>query len=135
MEEVENALAKCSGLLDTSRLRPLVDVLRALKERLSDSQSNLKPVAARLTGSLLSKVDATAQGKLGKVVYAPLINSAMNDNRKVMHDACMEALTVATSLASLEGEGPNELALEPFVVALVGELDESDLKVCRCGLV
>ena len=129
MEDVEDALKKCSGLLDTTKLRPLVDLLRALRDRLSDSQSNLKPVAARLIGMVLASVDAAAQGKLGKVAYGALINSAMNDNRKVMHDACMEALTASTSLAKMEGDGPNELALEPYVVALVGELDESDLKV------
>lgn len=129
MEEVEAVLKRCAGLLDTSKLRPLVDVLRALRERLSDSQSNLKPVAARLIGSILSATDAPSQAKLGKVVYGPLINAAMNDSRKVMHDACMEALSVGTSLPKFEGGGLNELSMEPFIVSLVGELDESDFKV------
>lgn len=129
MEEVENVLKRCSGLLDTSKMKPIVELLRALRERLSDSQSNLKPVAARLIGCILSSVDAASQGKLGRVVYAPLINAAMNDKKKNMHDAAMEALRVGTSLAALEGEGPNEQALESFVVALAGELDESEFKV------
>jgi hypothetical protein len=129
MEEVEGALKRCSGLLDTSNLKPLVELLRALRERLSDSQSNLKPVSARLIGSILSSVDATSQGKLGKIVFGPLINSAMNDSRKIMHDASMEALRVGTSLAPLEGEGPNDQALESFIASLAGELDESEFKV------
>ena len=129
MEEVDAALKRCSGMIDTTKMKPLVDILRALRERLGDSQGNLKPVAARLIGSILSFSDKQSQGKLGKVVYAPLINAAMNDNKKNMHDASMGALRVGTSMNSLEGEGPNSLALEPFVVALVGELGESELKV------
>jgi len=129
MEEVEAAMKRSSGILDTNKLRPLVDLLRALRERLSDSQSNLKPIAARLIGSILSATDATSQAKLGKVVYGPLINSAMNDTRKIMHDACIEALGAGTSLSNLDGGGPNVLSLEPFIVGLAGQLEESDLKV------
>jgi hypothetical protein len=129
MEEVDNALKKCSGLLDTSKIKPLVDILRALRERLSDSQSNLKPIAARLIGSILAAVNKSAQATLGKVVYGPLINSAMNDNKKIMHDAAMESLRVGTAKAAIEGEGPNAQALEPFVIALIGALDESEYKV------
>ena len=98
-------------------------------DRLSDSQSNLKPVAARLIGVIMSATDATSQAKLGKVVYGSLINSAMNDSRAVMHDACMEALKLGTSLPQAEGGGTNVQALEPFLIGLVGELDESDFKV------
>lgn len=129
MEEVEGVMKRCSGLVETSRMKPLVELLRALRDRLTDSQSNLKPVAARLIGSILGHVDAASQGKLGKIVYAPLINSAMNDNKKNMHDASMEALRVGTSLAAIEGEGPNDYALEPFIHCLAGELGESEFKV------
>lgn len=134
MEELDTYLQRCAGLIDTSKLKQLVDLLRALRERLSDSQSNLKPVAARLIGIIMSLSDANAQSKLGKVVYGPLINAAMNDSRKVMHDACMESLILGTSLPKLEGTGPNDLSLENFIVCLVGELDESDFKVSAKGL-
>lgn len=129
LEEVEVALKGCSGLLDTSSLKSLVNLCRELNERLSDTQSNLKPVAARLLGSILSRLDAPSQGKLGKVVYRPLISSAMNENKKVMHDAAMESLRLGTSLHALEGEGINILAIEPFVAALAVELDDSEYKV------
>jgi hypothetical protein len=134
MEEVETVLKRCSGLLDTSSLKPLVDLCRVLYERLSDTQSNLKPVAARLLGSVLSSVDASAQAKLGKLVYAPLINSAMNENKKMMHDAAMEALRTGTSLHALEGEGVNNQALLPFVSGLAAELDESEYKVSSISI-
>ena len=130
MEDVDAALKRCNGMIDTSRMKPLVDLLRALRERLSDSQGNLKPVAARLIGSILGASDVNAQGKLGKVVYAPLINAAMNDGKKNMHDAALEALRVGTSVPALEGKGINEHSMESFVVALVAELGESEFKVC-----
>lgn len=129
MEEVDSVMRRCVGLLDTTALRPLVDLLRALRDRLSDSQSNLKPVAARLIGRILSATDAISQAKLGKVVFGPLINAAMNDSRKIMHDAALEALQIGTSRPKLEGGTANEQVLEPFLIGLVGELDESDFKV------
>lgn len=128
LEDVEKALQANPGVLDTSNLRALIDLLRAMRERLSDSQSNLKPLAARLIGAILGSVEGDAQGKLGKVVYAPLINAAMNDSRKIMHDASMEALVVGTSIPTLKGEGPNEQSLEAYIVALTGELEESEFK-------
>ena len=130
MEDVENALKRCNGLLDTTDVRPYVSLCRELCERLSDTQSNLKPVAARLLGAVLSSVDAASQAKLGKVIFAPLINSAMNENKKMMHDAAMEALTKATSLHPIEGEGINQQAIIPFVSALAMVLDDSEYKVC-----
>ena len=130
MEDVDSALKRCNGMIDTSRIKPLVDLLRALRERLSDSQGNLKPVAARLIGLILGASDTAAQAKLGKIVYSPLINAAMNDNKKNMHDAALEALRVGASVPALEGNGPNQDAMEPFVVALVTELGESEFKVC-----
>lgn len=128
LEDVEKALLANPGVLDTSNMRSLIDLLRAMRERLSDSQSNLKPLAARLIGVILGAVEGEAQGKLGKVVYPPLINAAMNDSRKIMHDASIEALLLATSIPPLLGEGPNQESLEAFVVSLTGELEESEFK-------
>ncbi|CAJ1952945.1 unnamed protein product [Cylindrotheca closterium] len=128
MEDVSSALKQCNGLLDTTNIKQLVALCRELCERLSDTQSNLKPVAARLLGTVLSLVDAPAQVKLGKVIYAPLINSAMNENKKAMHDAAMEALQKATTLHPIEGEGINSQVIIPFVSALAMVLDESEFK-------
>lgn len=129
MEDVSDALKRCNGLLDTTNMKPLLALCRELCERLSDTQSNLKPVAARLLGTVLSLVEAPEQAKLGRVVYAPLINSAMNENKKMMHDAAMEALRKSTSLHPTEGEGINSQAIIPFVSALAMVLDESEFKV------
>ena len=131
LDEVEALLKKCSGLLDTSptKTKQLVELTKALRERLTDTQINLKPVAARVIGHLLSLVDKSTQAKLGRIIYAPLINAVMTDIKKQMKDAALEALRVGSSASLLEGGGFNEEALEALVSALALEVKESSLKV------
>jgi len=131
LDDVDAALKRCSGLLDVSgsRMKQVVALLRALRDRLTDTQINLKPLAARVIGVLLSTVDKSTQAKLGRMVFAPLINAAMNDIKKPMRDAALGALQAGTTLASLEGEGVNDEALEEFVTALVSEVNERATRV------
>jgi cytoskeleton-associated protein 5 len=135
MDEVDSAMKKCNGLLmtDGPHLRALVDLLRALRERLSDSQSNLKPVSARLIGAILSSVDKQTQPRLGKVVFTPLLSAAMNDNRKPMREACLESIRAGTTESDLEGGSPNPSSLEVLMTSLAAELGESEYKV-RCSV-
>ena len=130
MDEVEKALKKCNGMLSTIplHLKTLVELLRALKERLSDSQSNLKPLAARLIGSVLSRVDKVSQGNLGKLVFAPLLNAAISDGRKPMREASLKALSDGTISSEHEGGEPNGYALESLLVAFVGEVGSAEIK-------
>jgi hypothetical protein len=131
LEELEAALKQCSGLLDTSppKLKELVELTRVLRDRLADTQINLKPLAARIAGNLLSSVDKTAQAKLGKLLFGPLINAAMNDIKKPMRDASLEAIRAGFTSSSLDGGDLNEEALEVLVIALVGEVNESAVRV------
>ena len=124
-------LKRVTGLVNVSgsRSKIVVDLTRALRDRLSDTQINLKPVAARIIAELLSVVDKSTQAKLGRIVYAPLINAAMNDIKKPMRDAALEALRSGTMASELLGGGINEEALEPFIVALVGEVTEASARV------
>lgn len=124
-------MKKSNGLISTEALKPLVALLRALRERLSDSQSNLKPVAARIIGSILGSVDTGAQAKLGKIVFPPLVSAVANDNRKPMREASLEAIRAGTTASSVEGGEPNTATLESLMVAVVGELSESEFKVRR----
>jgi len=129
LDDVESAVNKSNGLISTEALKPLVELLRVLRERLSDSQSNLKPVAARIIGSILGSVDTASQAKLGKIVFAPLVSAVANDNRKPMREASLEAIRVGTTASSVEGGEPNSASLESLMVAVVGELNESEFKV------
>jgi hypothetical protein len=131
LDEVEMTLKRITGLVNVSgsHSKNVVDLTRALRDRLSDTQINLKPVAARTIAALLSVVDKSTQAKLGRIVYAPLINAAMNDIKKPMRDAALGALRSGTMASELLGGGINEEALEPFIVALVGEVTEASARV------
>jgi hypothetical protein len=131
LDEVEMTLKRVTGLVNVSgsHSKNVVDLTRALRDRLSDTQINLKPVAARIIAALLAVVDKSTQAKLGRIVYAPLINAAMNDIKKPMRDAALEALRSGTMASELLGGGINEEALEPFIVALVGEVTEASARV------
>jgi hypothetical protein len=131
LDEVDAALSSCIGLIDSSppQLKKLAELSRAIRDRMTDTQMNLKPLAARNLCKLLSLVDKTSQAKLGKLLYAPLIAGAMNDIKKPMRDACLEALRVGTSASSIDGGGINEEALEAFVAALVAEVNETSIRV------
>lgn len=134
LEDVEAACIQYKGLISSSpqSMKGLVNLLRALKARLVDSQSNLKPIAARNIASILNSVDSSSQAKLGRTVYASLIHAGMNDNKKIARDAALEALERGTSLADIDGGGINPSAMEPLMVAFVSELEESEFKVSIC---
>jgi hypothetical protein len=131
MEEVENSLQRCGGFVSTepAALKSLFDLARALRERLNDSQMNLKPVAAKIIATLLISVDEDAQVKLGRIFYSTLINAAINDNKKVMRDAALEALQAGTTKSEIDGGGVNASSLEAFLQSLTAELNDSEYKV------
>jgi hypothetical protein len=131
MDEVNTALNSCSGLLETtpSQMNQLAELIRTLRDRLNDTQINLRPTAACISGLLLSVVDKSCQAKLGKLVFSQLINAAMNDIKKPMRDASLAAIRTGITASSLDGGGLNELALEALVSALVAEVNETSIRV------
>jgi len=131
LEEIESTIVGCSGLIETdeSQMRQLVELIRGLRDRLSDTQINLRPIAARIVGSMLSAVEKSCQAKLGKIVFAPLINAAMNDIKKPLRDASLTSIKAGITASDLDGGGLNELALEYFVAALVSEVNETAIRV------
>ena len=130
LDEVDAALGKCGGLLSTEgkvfvQLKQLAANLRL---RINDSQSNLKPLAASVIGSLLSHLDDTAQAKLGSVVFPALVNAAMNDMKKTMRDAAVSALELGTDSPKQNGGGTNALSVEAFISSLESELSDAAIK-------
>ena len=130
LEDIEKGLRDCTGLVDStgSKMRNLVEMMRGLRDRLSDTQINLKPVAARVVGDLLSKVDKPTQARLGKIVYSGLISSTMNDIKKPMRDASLNALNRGVHASNLDGSGLNAEAIEGFLGALVEEVNEASAR-------
>jgi hypothetical protein len=131
LDEIEAALKDCSGLIEAAapQMKQIVDLTRGLRERLTDLQINLRPAAARIVGLLLSSVDKSNQAKLCKLVLASLINEAMNDIKKPMRDASLEAIRTSITASPLDGGGLNALALEALVGALVSEVNEAAIRV------
>lgn len=130
MEEVKVSVNKCGGLITTEgkALLSLKELFLALRSRLNDSQSNLKPVAATLIGSLLNHLDSESQATLGKVVFAQLANAVMNDMKKTMRDAAVTALSMGTEQDEQNGGGVNQPAIECFIVCLESQLSDAALK-------
>uniref|UniRef100_A0A7S3Q8W0 TOG domain-containing protein n=1 Tax=Chaetoceros debilis TaxID=122233 RepID=A0A7S3Q8W0_9STRA len=130
LEEVEGACEQYKGIISTSPdcMKGLTDLIRALNSRLSDSQSNLKPIAARNISSILNSIDATSQAKLGKLVYSSLIHAGMSDNKKITRDAAIEALIKGTLQTELDGGGVNPTAMEPLIAAFASEVEDSEYK-------
>jgi len=128
MEEVRVSVSKCGGLIATEgkAFLSLKQLFLALRSRLNDSQSNLKPIAATLIGSLMNHIDDDSQAKLGKIVFPALANAAMNDMKKTMRDAAVSALSMGTERPKQNGGGTNMLATESFIVCL--ELSDAALK-------
>ena len=131
MEEIDSALKTCNGSVQTgqNQTKQLVDLLRCLRDRLADTQINLRPTAARLIGLLLGAVDKVTQAKLGKVVFSALLNAAMNDIKKPMRDASLETIRIGVTASPLDGGKLNEVAVEAFVSAFSADVNESAARV------
>lgn len=128
IDAVDDAMGKCAGLVDSSPAKQLIELIRALRDRLSDTQINLKPLAARAIGSVLGNVDPVAQAKLGKIVYAPLLCAAMNDIKKPMREASLASISKIIRAPEMEGNAVNRDALEGLVTALASEINETAVK-------
>ena len=103
--------------------------MKALHDRINDSQSNLKPIAAELIGNILFAADEQAKSKLGREMFPPLINAVVNDNKEKMRLAAMNAVRKGVEKNSLDGNGPSSVALECFLYSLMSVLNDSGLKV------
>jgi len=136
IEELSAALKGCNSLIDASssqKLRFLIELARALRDRLSDTQTNLRPLAARTVGEFLENLDKSSKGRIGKIVYPTLMGSAINEIKKPMRDAAMEALRSGTKSSSLEGSGSNRESLEALFVSFADVFNENALRAIGLG--
>ena len=130
LDEIKVSVDKCGGLITTDggSFPPLKQLFSALLGRLNDSQSNLKPVAATLIGTILSRVDDDSQAKLGRIVFVAVLSAAMNDMKKTMREAAVSALSMGTERSSQNGGGANLIAVECLIICLELALSEAALK-------
>lgn len=125
------SLQNVGGLLETNpkALKFLADLVRSLRDRLSDTQINLRPLAAKLIGEILGLLDKSHQAKLGKLAFPPLINSAMNDIKKPVRDSSVHAINAGLRERSTEESQVNQSSAEVFVNAVVSEVNEASIRV------
>ena len=130
LDEIKMNVDKCGGLIATngSSFPALKQLFAALCSRLNDSQSNLKPIAATLIGTIISLVDDDSKAKLGRIVFAALLSGAMNDMKKTMRDAALSAIAMGTEQLKQNGGGTNLLAVECLIVCFESSLTEAALK-------
>lgn len=130
LDEVEVTCSKYNGLISSSpdALPGLVELVRALKSRMKDSQANLKPIAARDISLILNSVDSVSQVKLGRIAYGPLIYASLTDNKKIVRDASLEALLKGTMASDLNGSAVNGDVAETLMSAFSSEVEDTDFK-------
>lgn len=102
-------------------LQACAEVLKALKARLADSQSNLKPIAAAAIADVLVSLEPTALPKFFRLVGEPLLN-ATSDNKKVMRDAALAAVESILTLGKGPGQAAHPVVLEAMLPALASAL-------------
>lgn len=88
MDSVQSICESSGGAIEFTK--PVQEVLRALKARLSDSNANLKVKAAQVIGVVASCVGPDI-GKMSKFLGVSLV-SGVSDNKKTMQTAAVDAL-------------------------------------------
>lgn len=88
MDSVQSICESAGGAIEFTK--PVQEVLRALKARLSDSNANLKVKAAQVIGVVASSIGPDV-GKMSKILGASLLGGVA-DNKKTMQAAAVEAL-------------------------------------------
>ena len=97
--------------------RAVSDLMKALKARLSDSNSNLKVKAAQVIGNVASCVGPPVS-KFSKLILPDLL-SGVGDNKKVMQSSSIEALTKWVTHDGKLCESTIESLLSYLAIAMV----------------
>jgi hypothetical protein len=120
LEAIIAACERSGHFLDASK--GLVELVRALKPRMNDTQANLKPLAASATGHLIASTELASAAKLLRIIAEPLLGG-LADNKKGMRDATVAALQMAVTLKGKDGE--NAQAEHTLLAALVAPICEA----------
>jgi hypothetical protein len=125
---IEEVMAACenSGRYVEAN-KAAAEVLKALRARLGDSQSNLKPLAAQAIADLVCSLDEASVPKYARLVAEALLNGAA-DNKKLMRDACIQAVDRILSV----GKGPAvvEALLPQLATAMTHAVGRTELLQC-----
>mmetsp|Transcript_14415 Transcript_14415/g.21637 ORF Transcript_14415/g.21637 Transcript_14415/m.21637 type:complete len:2162 (-) Transcript_14415:214-6699(-) len=93
------------------------EVIKALKDRLNDTQANLKPLGASALGHLISSLEPEYSARVLRVIAGPLIGGVA-DNKKAMRDASVQSLQMIVSCCKGECATPDANLFGALVPAL-----------------
>lgn len=116
IEEVVAGVERSSNYLEASK--SLAEVLKALRGRLADSQSNLKPLAAAAIAQVVNSVDVAAVPKLLRLVGEALLGG-VSDNKKQMRDAAIEAVGKCVTVDGSANTAAVDVLLPALATTLV----------------
>lgn len=106
------------------------DLAKALKDRLTDTQANLKPLGATAIGHLLSSLEMEQSSRLIRGVIGDPLVAGVSDNKKVMRDACIASLQMIVSNGKTTTVANTENAVSPestLLIALLPSISEAAL--------
>ena len=134
LELILTACKKCGYSIEGNK--PLSDLVRAVRARLSDTQANLKPIAAATLGAILVSLEgenaASPSIKVLRTV-APGLLGGIGDNKKQMRDAsltALQAIVTQTPDPPLQSVGlPVQMAVlvSPMAEALMNTVGRLEL--------
>ncbi len=112
---IEDVIAACkaSGQYIEAN-RAAADVIKGLKERLSDSQSNLKPLAASAIAEVMVSLPTDVAPKFCRLFHEALLG-CISDNKKLMREAAISALDC---ILAAHGQHIMDTFVAPLTVAL-----------------
>ena len=95
LEAVISACERSGHFLDASKAT--VELVRALKPRMNDTQANLKPLAAAAIGHIVASLEMDGASRVLRLIAGPLLGG-LADNKRGMRDATVAALQMAVTL-------------------------------------
>lgn len=89
---IERIIAACDSSANYVEMNKFIaEVIKALKLRLNDTQSNLRPLAVSAIAKIVVSLEDDAAVKVIKACCAPILG-CLSDNKKVIKDAGLAAL-------------------------------------------
>ena len=119
IEAVVSACEKSGFYLDATK--GTVEVAKALKARLTDTNANLKPLAATAIANIIASLEPENGAKLLRAVAGTLVAS-LGDNKQQMRSATIAALQMIVTLGNATDGGPVNALLVNVLVPFLGEV-------------
>ncbi len=102
LDKILDACNKSGHFLEFNKTAS--ETIKHLKQRLSDTQSNLKPLATQVLAHFISSFPADKAAKCVKAIGSSIL-SGLSENKKAMRDSTVAALEIIVSLNGQKIDG------------------------------